>query len=891
MREATARKLLQRLLALYPPGFREAMGEDLVDTALYRWRDAQRRMFGELRFWSTEGVRFAADGVLERAASFPARFADLGHGWRQVTRAPAQHLLALATLALGIAATTTIFTVADAVVFRPLPYRDADRLYLVHSKFGTLELSSNSLSNIRDLQSTIRSMSWLAGAQDRSPALYEGFGDPQRVSVLDVSEQYLPRLGGEVQHGRGFAQSDFAAGAPRVAIVSAALWQERWARDRAVIGRSIRLDGVDHTIVGVMRRAFRDPEPIESGAVTAAWVPARVGDPAFRHRDDYGFRTVARLADGATIEQAAQELSTIGKRLAEAYPDANVLRDEPLDFVLYPLKEFTVGSAGKRILLLLGAVVLLLLLSCANAASLYLARGINRTTDLAVRSALGASRGRLAAQLFAENLVTAFLAAIAGTLLAIAAVRVLIAAAPAGIPRIHEVAIDVRVLGFVILLTLLTAILFGTVPALRAARAGIAAASGLRSTDSKHAHRLQSGLVALQIALSLVLVSASLLLLNSFRNLLQVEPGFDAADVIVADVRPPHVADSHARELAFYQTLLARATADPRVQNAALMHTTPGIAGGAWSRAAGEEQLSAQSADRARAPAYGNSPDEDMFRLNPVYGDAFGALDTRLLAGQGLAHNPGKGDALVVVLNQTAARRLFGTQNPIGRRIALGGPGANAPLRTVIGVVADVRQSGPAAEPDAQVYQPYAQRDINRLSLVLERKPGTRIEAADIRAFVREVAAEVPVDRVENLGTRYAATSALARFLALLLTLFGAIGLLLAVVGTYATATHLLSRRTRELGIRVALGARKSTVFRVVISRAVVISAIGIAAGLLSTLGLARFLEAYVYAIQPRDPLTLLAAALLIAVATTLASLGPALRATRVDPNRVLRGD
>jgi hypothetical protein len=268
----------------------------------------------------------------------------------------------------------------------------------------------------------------------------------------------------------------------------------------------------------------------------------------------------------------------------------------------------------------------------------------------------------------------------------------------------------------------------------------------------------------------------------------------------------------------------------------------------------------------------------------------FGALDMMLVAGRDFSGNPGSGEPLVVVLNQTASRRLFpDEENPIGRRVALGAAATDAPLREVIGIVADVRQRGLAHDADAQVYLPYGQRDIPRLSLVLERKPGAALDELEIRRLVREVAADVPVDRVAALDTRFAETAALFRFLTMLVTVFAVIGLLMAVVGTYATASHLLSRRTRELGIRVALGARAITVFRVVLTRAMIVALAGIAAGLVCTAALSRFLESYVYGIGARDPLTLAGAAMLIGAFAALASLGPAVRAARVDPNQVLR--
>jgi putative ABC transport system permease protein len=890
MREARVRRVLRALLALYPAAFRLSLGDDLVETALHRWRDlrVRARWTGALRFWLMEGIRFALDGVLERLRCVPPLAGEAGRAWRQVWRAPGHHAVAVGTLALGIAATTTIFTVTDAVVFRPLPYAGGDELYLIHARFGGLELSGNSLLNLRDLQASVTTLSWLAGAEDRSPSLTDASGDAERVAALFVTEGYLPGLGARVSAGRAFVAADFAAGAERVALVSDALAQRRWGA-AAAIGRSVSIDGVTHTVIGVIHPTFRDPEPIESGAITDVWLPARAGSR--KDRADFGFRLLGRLRTGTSLASAGRELSALGARLTSAYPEANRMRDDGLDFVLHPLRDLTLGDARARLLLLLGAVVLLLVLSCANVANLFLARGVTRTSELAVRSALGATRTRLAVQLFGESLLTAVIAGAVGGALGALGLRVFLAFAPAGLPRLHEVGLHLQALGFVILLTVLTAVVFGSVPALRASRAAVS--SSMRTTASQHTQRLQSALVALEVAVALVLLTGSALLLNSLRHTLRVDPGFDAADVIVVDVRPPITAGSHAEDVQFYRTLLERARGVPGVAQAALIHAVPGNSGGAWSRvtpdvAAGREPATVPS----RAAAYGDRPGDELFRFNAVHGRFAEALDIPLLAGRLFDDEPGTGAVLSVVVNEAAARRFFPDVDlPLGRRLMLGEAGSRAPLREVIGVVADVRQRGTREAAEPQIYVPYSQRDVNRMSLVLELQPGAVLAPETMRAVVRDVAPGLPIDRMEPLAIRYAETGEQSRFLTFLLSVFAAIGLLLAVVGTYATTAHALSRRIRELGIRIALGASTRAVFRLVLSRALLTASAGIMAGLLLALPLTRFLDSYIYGITARDPATVAAAALLIGISATLASIGPAIRAARVDPNNVLRID
>lgn len=890
MGERMVRRVLSRLLRLYPASFRHTLGDDLLETTLQRWRDATAagRPAGALRFWMSDGVRFGIDGVLERLRVIPASFADGREGWRQVVRTPGQHVVPVLTLALGIAATTTILTVTDAVVFRPLPYPAANDLYLIHSRFGSLELSSNSLLNLRDLQSTVRTMSWIAGAEDWSPALTAAGGEPERISSLLVTGEYLTGLGARVRVGRGFATDDFVAGAPRVAIVSDGLWQRRWGGTPEAIGSSIQLNGVEHVVIGVMDPGFRDPGPIESGVITSVWTAAREGDR--RHRDDYGFRLLGGLAAGSSIEAARRELSSIGAQLSAQYPDVNRLQGSDLDFVLHPLHETTVGTAGSRLLLLLGAVALLLVLSCVNAANLFFARGVLRTSDLAVRCALGATRGRLTTQLFAESLLTAGLAGLIGGALGIIGLRVFVAAAPAGIPRLHEVTLDWRVFGFVAALTVLTAVLFGSLPALRAARR--VAATTPRTTTPHGGQHVQSALVAAEIALALVLATGSALLLGSLSHLLRVQPGFDGSDVTVIDIRPPVSANTHELALDFYRTLVERARSLPGVTNAAAIHTVPGISGGMWSRVTAEEGTAATPMAPPRAPAIGESPGPELYRLNPVYGNAFEALGIAVLAGRVFEEYAASGDPYVIVVNESAARRFLpGVDDPIGRRLRLGPADAQAPLREIVGVVRDVRQRGPEHDAEPQIYVPYGQRDVDRLSLVIETRSGAALSHEAVRRLVRDVDPALPIDRIESLGARYAVTGEQTRLLTFLVSVFAGIGLLLAVVGTYATTSHALARRVRELCIRVALGARPAAVFRLVLARGLAITAVGIGAGMLLSLVLTRFLESYIHGITARDPITLAAAALTIGMCALLASVGPAIRATRVDPNDVLRSE
>ena len=891
-KDARVRRALGALLRIYPPSFRRDVGQDLVETAVHRRAESVHRhpATGALRFWLTEGARFVFDGLLERAQALGSLLDELRYAVRQLGRAPAQQALAVVTLALGVGATVSVFTLADAVVFRPLPYEDAHALYLVRSRFGSTELSSNSQLNLEDLRRSVKTMAWIAGAYDRSPALSDGRPDTERISALDVTTDYLPGLGARVQEGRPFTQADYAAGAERVAIVSRALWQRRWNGHPAAIGALIRLDSRTYTVVGVMSASYRDPEPIESGTITDVWVPARAG--AFKEREDYGFQLIGRLADGVSLAAASDELTHAGLRLAAAYPE-NRNDGANLDFALRPLHETTVGDARERILLVLGAVLLLLMLACANAANLFLARGVTRSPELAVRSALGATGSRLALQLFVEASMIALIAGALGALVGAMGLRAFVAAAPEGIPRLREVTFDARALLIVVALTMATAVAFGILPALRGARMASAGASGsMRLTGSRHTQRLQSALVAIEVALSLVLVTGAALLLASFGHLLGVAPGFDAKNVMVVQVRPPLAADTAEEDRMFYGELIHRAMSLPGVSRAAVAFSVPGPGAGAWTRVTPDTAVGeSPGSEPSRAGARGeNAPGADFFRFNVVNGRFFEMLNIPVLAGRGLAGNPSQTGPLEVVINEAAAKRFFpGVERPLGRRLALGSPNSKAAMREIVGIVGDVRQRGPTHPAEPEIYLPHRQRDIGRLNLLIEPAPGVTLAAETIRRMVRELAADVPVDRIEALATRYISTRSQASLLASLLSAFAFVGLLLAAIGTYATVSHAFSRRVKEVAIRLALGAHTGRVFRFVLGRALSVAAIGIAIGLGLTFGLSRFLEGQLYGVTARDPLMTAGAVAGIAAAVAMAALGPAMRAARVDPNKVLR--
>jgi putative ABC transport system permease protein len=874
--EARVRGMLRRLLAVYPAEFREAMGEDLISTLTSRWREltGSGRGLGWLRFWLGEVPRFVMDGLIERGRGIPGGAGDVLHAMRRIRRFPSFHALAIVGIMLGVGATTTIIAVTDAVVIRPLPYDHADDLYLIRSKFGEMTFGSNSLPNLTDVRSAVHSLEWIEGVHDWSPSL-TGAGEPVRVSALDATRGYLPGLGARALSGRLFEDGDYEAGAPRVVVISWGLWQQVWGGDPGVIGLEIRLDGEPQVVVGVMARAWRDPEPIETGTATGVWLPVRADRAARSRRDSYDFQLIGRALPHEDAGALRAELAAVGRRISEEHPD-NAVNGSPLEFEPVSLKEQTIGGARGPLLLLLGAVAVLLLLTCANVANLFLSQGMTRHAELSVRAALGASRLRIARQLFTESLITVGLGGVGGIMAGAAGLGAFVALAPAAIPRLREASIDFRVLVLVLATILGTAIVTGLIPAMRSS-ARLNVESGSRATSSAHRLRAQAMVVSAEIALALVLLIGSALLLQSFSEILRVDPGFDPADLVVADIRPPGGREESAQRL-FFEEVLDRARSLQGVTGAALMYSPPASTGGAWSR------VTAENAD-ATGPA------APFTRMTSTMGDAVRTLRMRLEAGRSLNGGEREGDPLVVVLNEAAAKSIFpGVVDPVGRRLRFGPAGSAAPLREVIGVVRDVTQRGRGEEREAQVYVPASQTRVFRYSLLLGMTPGSAVPAAAIRSIVSDVGG-VPVDRIATMDALLSDRDAEARFLTVLLAVFAVLSLVLAAVGTYGTASFAITRRLPEIGIRMALGAAGPRILASLLGRAGVTLGLGLAAGTVTALVLTRFLERFVFGISTHDPVAFLTAGGVIAMSAFLASLVPALRAACIDPNRVLRAE
>jgi putative ABC transport system permease protein len=799
---------------------------------------------------------------------------DLWFAARALWRRPLFAGLVVATLALGIGGNVAVFSVVDGVLLRPLPYPDPDRLAIVweNDRLRGTETEAVSAPDYRDFTEMNRSFTALA-ARRRLDRTLGALAEPVRVSSARVTSSFFSVLGVRPILGRVFLPEEEKPGSDSVMVLTETLWRAHFGADPRVVGTQVLLDGAPRTLVGIVPDAARMP-----GLRDEVFEPLAFG-PADQFRGMHNLRVVARLKPEATLRSAQSDMSSVMQRLEELYPDENLGRGA----LVRSLQDEAVGESRPALLLLFGAVGLLLLMACASVANLVLTRGLGRERELAIRTSLGAGPLRLFRQLLTESLLLAALGGALGALVGTWLVQLVRAFGPE-LPRLEQASVDGRALGFALAASLASTLVFGVVPALRAARrrpqAGLS--EGGRTAGTASGLRARKALAAFELAAAVVLLAGAGLLVRSFWKLQQVDPGFDPRGVLLAQVNlsgPGYVFPRHwpvldwPAESAFTEGVAARLAASPGVEAVAFAHMGPTDAG--WTTRV--------TIDGRPEPPPGEQ-DEASYR--PVSAGYFETLGIRLAKGREFSHFDAAGRPLVAVVNEAFAARHFPGEEPLGQRIVVFG----AP-REVVGVAPNERFSGLEAGPATAMYLPLAQNPQPALVLIV-RGAGKPLELAPaVRESVRAVDPTLALFELTSAEEALASSLEQRRFTLLLLGGFAAVALALAAVGIYGVVSFAVSERTREMGLRIALGAEPRHVFGMVVRQGLGLALAAIGAGTLLALALGRVMERLLFGVEARDPATLAAVVVILLAAAFLASAVPARRATRVDPTTALRAE
>ncbi len=813
---------------------------------------------------------------------------DLRYAWRGLRQRPGFTLVAVVTLALGIGANTAIFSVVNGVLLRPLPYDHPDRLAMVWGHRTQEPLAELSVPEYWELGERTHAFARVGAYADGSATL-TGAGAPERLRVGYMTAGVPAVLGVAPVVGRGFGREEDLPGGPAAVLLSDALWRRRFGADPSVVGRALTLDDTPVTVVGIMPPGFQLPDHYE-GTGMELWAPLQLDAAADRSDRGWHFLdVVGRLRNGATLEGAAAETSALMRGMRAEHPTEYAAE---FDGTSTSVIGEVVGDVRPALLVLLGAVALLLLIACANVAGLLLARADTRQREIALRTALGAGRSRLVRQLLTESVLLAAAGGVVGALLAVWGIRGLVLAAPASVPRLDAVGIDVRVLGFTAALTILTGVLFGLAPALHAIRGDLTGAltDGARAGTAGGRQRTRRLLVAGQIAIALVLVTGASLLVQSFLRLRQVDPGFRPEHLLTARIELSTVryATSDSRRT-FYRELLDRLGRVPGVRSAAMARALP-MTGkleiGDWSFV-----LEGRSAS---PPLPSDWHPADWQAVSPGY---FATMGIPILRGRDFTADDRVGAPGAIVVNRTLARQAWPGEDPVGQRVLLGGGSVDSVWRTVVGIVGDVRHRGLSTEPRPEMYLPYAQFPAGTgsvtpsVSIVLRAAGDPEALVPSLAATVRGVDPDIPLSSVQTMEQAMGSWAAERRLVMLLVTGFALVALTLGAVGIYGVMAHLVGQREREIGIRMALGAVPDQILRLVVSQSAWLVAGGIAAGTAAALAAGRLLAGLLFHIRPTDPLTFVGTALILVVVAAAATVAPALRAVRTDPAHALRSE
>jgi putative ABC transport system permease protein len=811
---------------------------------------------------------------------------DVRYGVRMLMKRPGFTFVAVLALALGIGANTAIFSVVNAVLLRPLPFKEPERLVMVWGSAPQLgfdvlpataaeSLDWREQNKVFDQVAAFKSWAWTM----------TGTGGPEQIWGARVNANLFPALGVKPILGRTFLPEEDRVGGNKVVVMGQGLWQRSFGSDPSIIGRTIELSGQSYTVVGIMPQGFKFPggENMLSGLQfspkTEMWEPLALTDKELSERGTHNLAVIARLKAGATFAQAQAEMSSIALHLSEQYPKFN----KGIGIKLVPLHEQVVGDVRPALLILLGTVGFVLLIACANVANLLLARAASRSREIAIRTALGASRLRVVRQLLTESVLLALVGGFCGLLLALWGIDALGAFIPENIPRAGEIGVDGRMLGFTLVISLLTGLIFGLAPALQASRSDVneSLKEGARGASAGLGrNRFRSLLVIAEVALALMLLIGAGLLMRSFQRLQQVDPGFDAKNVLAMEIVLPFVAPSNytkpEQQAEFFHQAVERTSALPGVQAAALVSSLP---------LSGAFESTDLVIEGQPPPPDGEGPQADYTMVSADY---FRAMSIPLMKGRAFTERDRKDSPQVLIVNDALAHRYWPGEDVIGKRLTIG---FEKTPREIVGIVGDVKQTSLDAETPLAVYLPYQQFPYPGMTMVVRTSTDTSSITAAVRREVQTIDRNVPVSNIRSMEQVISTSVSQRRFSMTLLGIFALVALLLSAVGIYGVMAYSVSERLHEIGIRIALGARSRDILKMVLGQGMILTLIGIAVGLIGALALTRLMSSLIYGVTATDPLTFAGVALTLGIVALLACYIPARRATRVDPMEALRDE
>jgi predicted permease len=832
--------------------------------------------------------------LTERSVFVGTLLQDLRYGLRMLVKKPTFTIVAVLTLALGVGANTAIFSIVNAVLLRSLPYRDPDRLVRIFFNEPGV-----GLRDVRFSKPELDDLQTRSGVFEDVTPIFEGSenltgaGQPERVEGVNSSFSYFSMLGVIPQIGRLYGPQDFAPGFAPEAVISDGLWRRAYGADPNVLGRTIRIDNDPLTIIGVLPRGFRHPGPTTSGDVEvfgAGGFSADPFPPPMR-----GTRIlvsgIGRLKPDLTLAQAQARLTAMAAQLRQDFP-ADYPPQAQWTIEIQPLQETLVGKVRPMLLVLLGAVILIVFIVSLNIANLLLARASGRQREMAVRLALGASRGRMVRQMLTESMLLSLIGGAAGIATAVATLGFILRFVPSNVPRLNEVRIDWVVLAFALLISILTGLVFGLAPALHSAKVALSSAireGGRGSGYSTTTGRLRDVLIVSELAFAVILMVGAGLLLRTLRDLLQENPGFNPTQVVTANIQLPNPNDPKSDlyldipgRATFNRELLRRLKAIPGVELAAITsalpttNTNPNAVGGLANEGFAIEDRPVESLQDLRA---------ERIRISPDY---FKVLQATLLRGRSFTEGDEDGKPLVAIIDESTARNYWPGRDPLGRRVRFRRD-STKPWTTVVGIVKDIKSDGLDIDGVPHIYVSTYQDSSKRLSVVLRTSlPATLLEP-QIRHEIQSIDPGLPVFNVSSMNDVLDRSLASRRFSADLVGGFAGLAVLLASIGIYGLLAYMVGQRSREIGIRMALGARRDDILRMFLRKGVALAGVGIVAGVLVSASTASMMASLLYGVRPHDPAVFLTVPLLLLAVAVLASYLPARRATKVDPIIALR--